>query len=97
MSSLPPHVTDHVLLRYVERILEIDIEKIRARIIADVTPAIKVGASRFSKGGMTYVIKENRVVTVSADGSPQVATAAARAAKGIAPHKRIPQARTPRR
>jgi len=65
-------ISDHALLRYIERAHGVPIEELR-RIVAE-TPgldeAARAGASAFSHDGLTYRIKGGHVVTVQGHGSP---------------------------
>lgn len=62
----PVHVTDHALIRYMQRVLDIDIEQLRT-IIADAcarhqgAPCVKVLGARF-------MLVDGRVVTATNDG-----------------------------
>jgi hypothetical protein len=57
-------VTDHAVLRYVERKLGIDVEKIRSEMVDAASPAHRAGAVACSAGGMSYILKNGFVVTV---------------------------------
>lgn len=60
-----PVVSSHALLRYVERILEIDIDLLRQTILSpENRAAIEAGATRITANGMTLVVKDKVVVTV---------------------------------
>lgn len=60
-----PMVSSHALLRYVERILEIDIDLLRQTILSpENRAAIEAGATRIMANGMTLVVKDKVVVTV---------------------------------
>lgn len=62
--DLRPDVTDHAVLRYLERALGYDIEGTRRTIASLVGPAVALGATAFAAGGVTFKLDENRVVTV---------------------------------
>ena len=58
-------VTDHAVIRYLERVDGVDVDAIRARIGQTVDKAVELGASSAVSGGFRYVIGENgAVVTV---------------------------------
>ena len=58
-------ITDHALLRYIERILGLDIEACKRHICKpEIMDAIKVGAASYTKDGITYIIEDKKVVTI---------------------------------
>ena len=57
-------VTDHALLRYLERVCGMDVEAIRGRIYAECEQALRAGAARRNVRGVSYRMKGGRVVTV---------------------------------
>lgn len=59
-----PHVSDHALLRYLERVVGIDVEGHRRRVEARVAEAVSLGASGLISGGFRYAISDFLVVTV---------------------------------
>lgn len=63
MSEREIIVTDHALVRYLERVQGFDLEPVRQAILAI---ARKAGASAnsISFGGFTYALKEGRVTTI---------------------------------
>ncbi len=65
-----PKVSDHALLRYIERIMEIDIEAIRASILTDaVKGALNACATGVTVNGVKFVSNGERVlVTVLSEG-----------------------------
>ena len=70
MSRAPLRVCDHVLLRFIERIGGVDIEKLRGQLQASlnraVTTAEAIGAAEMVvvADGMKYIIVKNVLVTV---------------------------------
>lgn len=71
-SKLRKHVTDHAIVRYVERVHGIDLDEIREAILADgVYDAVCAGVSGIKKDGVEYVLADRRVVTVIAEGDQQ--------------------------
>lgn len=62
-----PFVTDHALIRYLERARGIDIELIREHIALLCGPAAAVGAKNLRRDGVCYVLRGNTVVTVRPD------------------------------
>jgi hypothetical protein len=66
--SPEPRVSDHALLRYVERVMGIDVEAIRSDILTDgVKAALRTGATGITVNGVKMVAKDGVVVTVLAD------------------------------
>jgi predicted nucleic acid-binding Zn-ribbon protein len=60
-----PRVSDHAVIRYLERIHGFDFEKQRDELLTDtVRTAIGMGANKVKRDGYTLVIKDNTVVTV---------------------------------
>ncbi|MGS4945179.1 hypothetical protein ACVDG3_06845 [Meridianimarinicoccus sp. RP-17] len=59
-----PHVTDHAVLRYMERVMGYDIEAVRALIATQVETAVAVGACGLKKDGFTFRLEGENVVTV---------------------------------
>lgn len=67
MSKQPePVVSDHALLRYLERVYEFDLAKFRAEMLTpEVRAALRVGATAVNVGNFRFVLRENTVVTVT--------------------------------
>ncbi|MBO9421730.1 hypothetical protein J7481_19640 [Labrenzia sp. R4_2] len=61
----PTSVSDHAVLRYLERVLEIDTEAVRKHIHSETETAIAVGAATLKRNGVRYVIVDGAVVTVT--------------------------------
>lgn len=64
-----PHVTDHALLRYIERRSGIDLEQLRGELSGRLTRAMAAaepigGEYRILLDGVEYVCVDNHVVTV---------------------------------
>lgn len=63
-----PRMSDHALLRYIERILEIDVEALRQEVMSDsVKSALRMGASGVTVNGVKMVAKDGVIVTVLAE------------------------------
>jgi hypothetical protein len=76
MKVRPDIVTEHALVRYLERVVGIDVETHRrdvARIAAHA--AEHEGATAVVKDGWRYVLAGGRVVTVLPTGGPSIRTA----------------------
>lgn len=70
-----PVVTDHAILRYLERVMGVDVEWVRRTIAANTAAAVAMGATSVSKDGVTYSIREGgKISTVLPDQSPSAAT-----------------------
>ena len=61
-----PSITDHALLRFIDRILEIDVETIRNNLLERAKPAIELGANSLSleEHGITFKIQNKAVTTI---------------------------------
>ena len=58
-------ITDHALLRYVERIFRIDVDAVRREILTDgVAKCIELGASTITVNGVQFRVKDRSIVTV---------------------------------
>ena len=58
-------VSDHAIIRYIERVMALDIESIRKRILTDtVCQAVKLGAKSVKTADATFVVSGNVIVTV---------------------------------
>lgn len=64
-------VTDHAVLRYLERVEGMDIERLRRLIGRQVDRAIELGASKLHHDGFTYVLVEGVVVTIQETCRPE--------------------------
>jgi hypothetical protein len=59
-----PRVSDHALLRYMERVMGLPVEDIRNSILTPaVSAAIQAGASGVQLGGVKFVVKGCTIVT----------------------------------
>lgn len=65
MSERKPHVSDHALLRYLERVVGIDVAGYRHEVERKVARGVEMGASAVVSEGFRYVLVEWRVTTVS--------------------------------
>lgn len=57
-------VSDHAVLRFMERSLGLDVEAVRARILVICQPAAAVGAKAVKHDGVKFVISDMTVTTV---------------------------------
>lgn len=61
----PAVVSDHAVLRYLQRVLLVDTEAVRKLIHTETETAIAAGAAALKRDGIRYVIKNGSVVTVT--------------------------------
>ena len=61
-----PVITDHALLRWLERVHGIDVEWMRSQLAAEVAPYVGVGVSRVKRPHVTYCFKGDTFATVIA-------------------------------
>ncbi len=62
--NITTKVSDHALLRYLERYYKIDMEKMRAEIMTPIVEAaIKAGAKTVKVHGIAFVLRDNTIVT----------------------------------
>ncbi len=59
------HVTDHAVLRYLERAHGVDVEGLRRRIGRTVDNGVKHGANGVKFCGLSYVLVGKTVVTIA--------------------------------
>ncbi len=59
-----PHITDHALLRYLERVVGIDMAVHRATMEAKTQEAVERGACALVSEGFRYAIRDQAIVTV---------------------------------
>jgi hypothetical protein len=58
-------VTDHAVLRFMERVLGVDVDGIRRAIASpQLVAAFKAGASKYVDDSVEYILRDNGVVTV---------------------------------
>ncbi|WP_425087013.1 hypothetical protein [Stappia sp.] len=61
---MPPRVSDHAVLRYIERIYGLDVDAVRRHIADEVASAAAAGAITARIRGASYVIRDGVVVTI---------------------------------
>ncbi len=64
-------VTDHAVLRYLERVQGVDVEAIRMQIRQIVKKGAELGASAVTAEGVRFVLRNNSVTTVLHRGRPE--------------------------
>lgn len=65
-------VSDHALVRYIERVLEIDVETLRRRIGRQVDRVVIEGAIAVTIDGFTYRLADGTVTTVLEASRPDL-------------------------
>jgi hypothetical protein len=72
-DAIVPSISDHALLRYIERVHGVDVDALKADLLTDqLVTAIKAGASGLKTAEGTFVIKGAVVVTfLAADMRPK--------------------------
>lgn len=63
-------VTDHAVLRWIERLGHVDVEEIRKQIYSETFEALKSGATRLEINGTQYRMKNGVVVTLISKRKP---------------------------
>lgn len=67
-AAIEPSVSDHALVRYIERVQGISLDDIRDHILTDaVRTSIKAGASAVVVDGVRFVVNNGTLVTVIDD------------------------------
>ncbi len=61
-------VTDHAVLRYMERVLEIDVDAVRKLIFRETHTALRTGAVGLRRDDIRYVFADGKVVTILPSG-----------------------------
>lgn len=64
MTRPTPLITDHAMLRYLERVVGIDVAAHRHEVERRVSLAVELGASALVSDGFRYTISDFRVTTV---------------------------------
>jgi len=63
-SRKPPQVSDHAVLRYLQRVKGLDVDAVREEILTPaVHAAIRAGATRVSVEGVEFVVSDGVVTT----------------------------------
>jgi len=57
-------LSDHAVVRYLERVRGVDIDKVRADILAVASDAAVLGAKAIRHAGSCYVIDNKTIVTI---------------------------------
>lgn len=58
-------VSDHALVRWLERVYGIDVDAVREHILTDeIKMAIQLGASKVKADGVQYVLGDGKIITI---------------------------------
>lgn len=68
MKRPPTPVSDHAVMRYVERVMGINVERLRVDIGHAVDEAARAGASSVKINGLVFRIRDGVVTTVVPSG-----------------------------
>lgn len=64
-----PKITDHALVRFIERVCEVNVEEVRARILTDelidLIQAMPKKEGKVNANGFVYVLQNNTIVTIT--------------------------------
>lgn len=66
--SPEPRMSEHALLRYIERVYGVDVEAVRAEVMSPaIVAALKTGATAVTVKGVKMLAKDGTIVTVVTD------------------------------
>lgn len=72
-EKLRKAVSDHALVRWIERVHDFSLDEFRQAIVdRDVYAALKSGATRYTCDGVEYVMDRGRIITVIAGQPKQI-------------------------
>lgn len=74
MKLVPSAITDHAVIRYLERVQGVDIRAVRLEIAALVANGLEKGACGVLIAGIEYRIEDGHVVTVQKASHPDKRT-----------------------
>lgn len=66
-NSHPVEVTDHAVLRYIERALSIDVEEVRQTIADKCATGVELGAMSVRVDGVRFMLQKHKVITTAPD------------------------------
>lgn len=84
LSKEPVRVSDHAVLRYMERQMGLNVELVRQHIFALCATPAAFGAVSVRAEGVKFIIHDLTVVTVAPDGGSPTRKSVARLAAGVA-------------
>lgn len=68
-KRIHPRVTDHAIVRYLERARGFDIEEVRRHIAALCTPAMNAGSHCLHAENVRFILANMTVITVEPNGT----------------------------
>lgn len=74
MKRPPANVSDHAVLRYLERVQGFDVEEVRRQIAATCARGVELGALAVTSNGFRYTLRGDVVTTVMPKFEPDVRT-----------------------
>lgn len=77
-----PHVTDHCLVRYLERAKGFDVEAVRRHIAQLCAPYVDTGAQTIHAEGVRFELGTGKVITVTPTGKYKSRTRRERLVRG---------------
>lgn len=83
MSDAKPHITDHAIVRYLERKEGVDVKALRSVIAKRVAKGVELGADRVHHDGITYQLTGHVVTTCVEKNKPSVHTGMAKGKRGF--------------
>ncbi len=83
MSKSQIRVTDHAVIRYLERVEGVDIAALRLEIARRVERGVDLGAGAVLVDGLRYCLVENTVTTIHEASRPDARTGRARGKRGF--------------
>lgn len=83
MPKEPVRISDHAVLRYMERAMDLNIEVVRQHIASICQAAASAGAVCVRAEGVRFEIVNNAVTTVRPDGTTPSNTSRARVQRDI--------------
>lgn len=69
LKSNKVNITDHAILRYLERVHGFDTEEVKNKLLTDKlrTSIQTYGKGKLKENGITYIFKDNSVITIMTD------------------------------
>jgi len=68
------HATDHAMVSYLEQVMGLDLDPVRAEISAQVERGVEHGAGGVIADGYRYALKGQTVITVTSAQDPSTRT-----------------------
>lgn len=88
-SKEPVRISDHCVLRYLERAMGLNVELVRAHILSICAAPVSFGAVCVRSDGLRFEIASNTVVTVTPDHQMPGATSQERSQRKIEAEARV--------